>query len=433
MTRTYVLDTNVLLHEPRSLFRFEENDVVIPIWVLEEVDRFKREVTDLGRNARQVSRELDALRQQGPLSRGIRLEGGGTLSVVLEREQGLLPPTIRGDSADNLILGAALSLKKRGAEVILVTKDTNLRVKADAVGLTAEDYETDKVVLDELYTGWRTVAVPRATVDRLYQQRSSPCDIEGVQPNEMLFLVDEASPSHTALARHNAADNTLQPLDDLKPIWGITPRNREQRFALDLLLNERVPLVTLVGKAGTGKTLLALAAGLHKVSDQQVYQRLLVTRSIFPMGRDIGYLPGELEEKLRPWMQPIFDNLELLLNLSYSNRGHDAYQELVEQRILQIEALTYIRGRSIPQQFMIVDEAQNLTPHEVKTIITRAGEHTKVVLTGDPYQIDNPYIDSSSNGLTYVVERLKSSPLAGHMTLSRGERSDLAEAAANVL
>jgi PhoH-like ATPase len=222
-------------------------------------------------------------------------------------------------------------------------------------------------------------------------------------------------------------------VEEAKPLWGIGPRNKEQRFAIDLLLNDQIPLVTLVGKAGTGKTLLALAAGLHKVSDQQVYQRLLVTRPIFPMGRDIGFLPGELEEKLKPWMQPIFDNLELLLNLSYSNRGHDAYRELVDQRILQIEALTYIRGRSIPSQYMIIDEAQNLTPHEVKTIITRAGENTKVILTGDPYQIDNPYIDSSSNGLTYVVERFKDQPLAGHMTLARGERSDLAEIAANVL
>jgi len=433
MTRTYVLDTNVLLHDPGSLHRFQEHTVVIPIWVIEEVDRFKREVTDLGRNARQVSRELDALRRQGPLSQGVTLENGGTVRVVLDRDDSVLPPTIRSDSADNLILGAALSLKRRGEEVVLVTKDTNLRVKADAMGLQAEDYETDKIQVEELYAGWRQVTVPRETVDGLYHRRSVPCPIPDLLPNELLHLLDDSNPAHTALARHNPQLNTLEPLEDLKPLWGITPRNREQRFALDLLLNDRIPLVTLVGKAGTGKTLLAMAAGLHKVSDQQVYQRLLVTRPIFPMGRDIGYLPGELEEKLKPWMQPIFDNLELLLSLSYSNRGHDAYQELVEQRILQIEALTYIRGRSIPQQFMVVDEAQNLTPHEVKTIITRAGEHTKIVLTGDPYQIDNPYIDASSNGLTYAVERLKDSPLTAHMTLSRGERSELAEAAANRL
>ncbi len=433
MKRAYVLDTNVLLHDPKSLYHFEENDVFIPIWVIEEIDRFKREVTDLGRNARQVSRELDALREKGPLSKGVMLEGKGMLRVVMDREDGLLPPTIRGDSADNLILGAALFLKKRGADVVLVTKDTNLRVKSDALGLQAEDYETDKIQVEELYAGWRSITVPKASVDKLYHARSVPCPVDDAMPNEMFCLVDESNPSHTALARHEPVGKELRALEEAKPVWGISPRNREQRFAMDLLLNDKLSLVTLVGKAGTGKTLLAIAAGLHKVTDQQAFQRLLVTRPIFPMGRDIGYLPGELEAKLKPWMQPIFDNLELLLNLSYSNRGHDAYQELVEQRILQIEALTYIRGRSIPQQFMVVDEAQNLTPHEVKTIITRAGERTKIVLTGDPYQIDNPYIDSSSNGLTYLVERMKDSPLAGHMTLVRGERSDLAETAANVL
>ena len=432
MTRTYVLDTNVLLHDPRSIFRFEEHEVVIPIWVIEEVDRFKREVTEIGRNAREVSRELDRLRLKGPLSSGIALESGGNLRVVVEELDPVLPRSIREGSADNLILGVALFYKRQGKDVVFVTKDTNLRIKADALGVPAEDYETDKVQIDELYNGWTTLTVPRKTLDAMFSKKSLPCEWD-LHPNEMVLLVDEENPSHTALAKHVPADKTLAPVEEAKPLWGISPRNKEQRFAIDLLMNDQIPLVTLVGKAGTGKTLLALAAGLHKVSDQQVYQRLLVTRPIFPMGRDIGYLPGELEEKLKPWMQPIFDNLELLLNLSYSNRGHDAYRELVDQRILQIEALTYIRGRSIPAQYMIIDEAQNLTPHEVKTIITRAGENTKVILTGDPYQIDNPYIDSSSNGLTYVVERFKNEPLAGHMTLSRGERSDLAEIAANVL
>ncbi len=432
MSRTYVLDTNVLLHDPRCIYRFQEHEVVIPIWVIEEVDRFKREVTEIGRNAREVSRELDRLRLKGPLSSGIALESGGTLRVVVEELDPVLPRSIREGSADNLILGVALAYKRQGKDVVFVTKDTNLRVKADALGVPAEDYETDKVQVEELYGGWRTLTVPRKTLDALFSKKALPCEWD-LHPNEMALLVDEENPSHTALAKHVPMEGILAPVEETKPLWGITPRNKEQRFAIDLLLNDQIPLVTLVGKAGTGKTLLALAAGLNKVSDQQVYQRLLVTRPIFPMGRDIGFLPGELEEKLKPWMQPIFDNLELLLNLSYSNRGHDAYRELVDQRILQIEALTYIRGRSIPNQYMIIDEAQNLTPHEVKTIITRAGENTKVVLTGDPYQIDNPYIDSSSNGLTYVVERFKNEALAGHMTLSRGERSDLAEIAANVL
>ncbi len=433
MSRTYVLDTNVLLHDPHSIFRFQEHAVVIPVWVIEEIDRFKRDVTEIGRSAREVSRTLDDLRRYGPLSEGVPLPDGGTLQVTIEKlEKNNLPPTIREGSADNLILGVALALKKKGLDVVLVTKDTNLRIKADAFGLPAEDYETGKVQIDELYPGWRTLTVPRKILDGLFQKKRIAVEAE-LYPNEMVLLVDEENPSHTALARQDPQDRSLHPIDEVKPLWGITPRNREQRFALDLLLNDNVPLVTLVGKAGTGKTLLALAAGLHKVADQQEYQRLLVTRPIFPMGRDIGYLPGELEEKLKPWMQPIFDNLELLLNLSYSNRGHDAYRELVDQRVLQIEALTYIRGRSIPNQFLVVDEAQNLTPHEVKTIITRAGENTKIVLTGDPYQIDNPYIDSSSNGLTYVVERFKGQKEAGHITLTRGERSPLAETAANVL
>ncbi len=432
MSRIYVLDTNVLLHDPRSIHRFQEHEVVIPIWVIEEVDRFKRDVSDLGRNAREVSRELDRLRLKGPLSSGVALENGGTVRVVVERVGSDIPPSIREGSADNLILSVALHYKRQGQDVVFVTKDTNLRIKADALGVPAEDYETDKVQIDELYQGWRTITVPRKTLDALFSKKCVGNEWE-LHPNEMALLVDEENPSHTALAKHVPSEDVLHPVEEAKPLWGISPRNKEQRFAVDLLLNDQIPLVTLVGKAGTGKTLLALAVGLHKVSDQQVYQRLLVTRPIFPMGRDIGFLPGELEEKLKPWMQPIFDNLELLLNLSYSNRGHDAYRELVDQRILQIEALTYIRGRSIPSQYMIIDEAQNLTPHEVKTIITRAGENTKVILTGDPYQIDNPYIDSSSNGLTYVVERFKDQPLAGHMTLARGERSDLAEIAANVL
>jgi PhoH-like ATPase len=432
MTRAYVLDTNILIHDPHSIYRFQEHQVIIPIWVIEEVDRFKRDVTEVGRNAREASRELDKLRQLGPLSSGVPLPGGGSLRVVIDHAKENLPPSIREGSADNLILGVALALKRQGAEVVFVTKDTNLRIKADAFGIVAEDYETDKVQVEELYPGWRALTVPRKTLDSLFAKKAvaSP---EKLFANEMIQLVDEESPSHTALARYVPDAGLLVPVEEAKPLWGITPRNREQRFALDLLLNDSIPLVTLVGKAGTGKTLLALAAGLHKVADTQDYQRLLVTRPIFPLGRDIGFLPGELEEKLKPWMQPIFDNLELLLNLSYSNRGHDAYRELVDQRVLQIEALTYIRGRSIPNQFMIIDEAQNLTPHEVKTIITRAGENTKVILTGDPYQIDNPYIDASSNGLTYVVERFKEQKEAGHMTLTRGERSELAEIAANVL
>jgi len=433
MNRSYVLDTNVLLHDPDCLHRFVDHELVIPIWVIEEVDRFKRDMTEVGRNARTVSRRLDALRQTGSLCEGVGLPNGGTLRVVIEHANEHLPPTLQENSADNYILAVALQTKASGKDVVFVTKDTNLRIKADALGIRAEDYKTDRVDIEELYCGWRTLSVPAEALDELYARKELDApEIEDVYPNELFLIADEGKPSRTALARQ-APQGGFTLIEEARPLWGIVPRNLEQRFAVDLLLNDRIPLVTLVGKAGTGKTLLALAAGLQLVADEQVHKRLLVTRPIFPMGKELGYLPGELEEKLRPWMQPIMDNLELLLNLSQGNRGHSAYEELRDQRILQVEALTYIRGRSIPNQFMIVDEAQNLTPHEVKTIITRAGEGTKMVLTGDPYQIDNPYIDTASNGLSYVAEQFKGHPLAGHMTLTRGERSDLAESAANLL
>jgi PhoH-like ATPase len=254
-------------------------------------------------------------------------------------------------------------------------------------------------------------------------------------PNQFVHLKDRANPSHSALGKIALDQERITPITRLKEgIWGVRPRNKEQSFAADLLMNDDVKLVTLVGKAGTGKTLLAIAAGLHKATEEAAYQRVLVSRPIFPLGRDIGYLPGSVEEKLSPWMQPIFDNVEFLMGLSNAEkRGGRSYRELIDLGILQIEPLTYIRGRSIPHQFMVVDEAQNLTPHEVKTIVSRAGDGTKIILTGDPYQIDNPYMDSTNNGLVHVVNRFKSERIAGHVTLVKGERSELAELAANLL
>ncbi len=436
MKKTFVLDTNVLLHDPEALFRFEENEVVIPIWVVEEIDHFKRDVTEIGRNARRASRELDNLRLKGPIAEGVALETGGKLSISMERVENNLPPTLMDNKGDNLILGVAIALKNKKKNVVLVSKDTNLRIKANALGVEAQDYERGKIHFDELYAGWTSIKVDSASLDRLYKERRIPvpqaAPPDSFHVNEMLHLEADDGTSKSALARFDKDDGIVL-MDDQKPIWGITPRNKEQRFAMDLLLNDRISLITLVGKAGTGKTLLAIAAGLFKVADTQVYKKMLVTRPIFPLGKDIGFLPGELEEKLKPWMQPIFDNLELLLHLTEGGKGKSPYRELVEHGILQIEALTYIRGRSIPCQYMVVDEAQNLTPHEVKTILTRACEKTKVVLTGDPYQINNPYVDASSNGLTYVAEKFKDHPLAGHITLTKGERSGLAEAAANML
>jgi PhoH-like ATPase len=441
MKKVFVLDTNVLLHDPSALMKFEENTVVLPIVAIEELDRFKKQPEMTGRNARQVSRTLDELRQSGKLLAGVPINGGGELRVALCNRDTLreLPAELEDKHADNAILAVALEEKRRcQCSVVLVSKDINLRIKADALGLDAEDYKTDKVDVDELYTGAAEVTVSAEQIDLLFQQ-GFIVPPGNFCPNQALTLIDAANPTHKALA---IVDGSLEKVVSLTklPRSGVSriqAHNREQSFAFELLLRDSIPLVTLVGKAGTGKTLLAIAAGLQKVADERLYTRLLISRPIVPMGRDLGYLPGDVNEKLTPWMQPLYDNFDLIFGTQDPNgkpsqwrRGHE---ELTERGLLQIEALTYIRGRTIPKQFLVVDEAQNLTPHEVKTILTRAGEGTKVVLTGDPAQIDNPYVDAASNGLTYAVEKFKNEPLAGHITLHKGERSPLAERATALL
>jgi PhoH-like ATPase len=457
MRKTFVLDTNVLLHDPLALTRFQDNAVVVPIEVVEEIDRFKRDPSEKGRNARQVSRLLDQLREKGNLADGVSIdaESGGTLKVVFCRGETLaqLPPELRGGNGDNNILAVALEQRLQEVmgshqPVVLVTKDTNLRIKADAVGLIAQDYTTDKVDIADLYPGFCELWASAEQMDRVKSQGGLPeADLSAGHPrlvaNEGVTLVDQAQPNHTLLARFHGDSGALQPLQRAPKVrlGAIQPRNREQTFALDLLLDPEIQLVTLIGKAGTGKTLLALAAGLHMVADERVYDRLLVTRPVIPLGKDIGFLPGDIEEKMGPWMQPIIDNLDFLLGASEGHGGsrgsqrtqRNSWTDLKGMGLLEVEAISYIRGRSIPRQYMVVDEAQNLTPHEVKTIVTRVGEGTKIVLTGDPYQIDNPYVDAESNGLTWLVERFKGQPLAGHVTLLRGERSALAELAANLL
>ncbi|MDJ0658652.1 MAG: PhoH family protein [Crocosphaera sp.] len=441
MKKTYVLDTNVLLHDPTALFQFEDNEVVLPITIIEELDRFKKQPEVRGRNARQTSRTLDQLRLQGRLTEGIPLENGGSLRVALCSGQTLqeLPPELEGDLGDNAILAVALECKAEcKCPVVLVSKDTNLRIKADTLGLLAQDYETDKIQADELYTGYSELMVESSTIEQFFSEKQIELPTE-LLPNQLVTLIDAINPHHTALGRVDHSGKKLFPLFTLPSsgIARIRPRNREQQFALDLLLEESIPLVTLIGKAGTGKTLLAIAAGFHQVANEKHYNCLLISRPVIPMGRDLGYLPGEITEKLTPWMQPIYDNFDLIFETqnpsnkpAHWRRGHE---ELLERGLLQIEPLTYIRGRTIPKQFLIVDEAQNLTPHEVKTILTRAGIGTKIVLTGDIEQIDNPYVDGASNGLTYVVERFKNDALAGHVTLLKGERSSLAEKAAVLL
>jgi PhoH-like ATPase len=440
LKKNFILDTNVLLHDPRSMFGFGDNNVVVPIYVIEEIDNFKRDLSSLGRNARQVSRYLDEFRAIGPLRDGVSLgPERGTIRVVITERQLPKEMTADGHAVDNRILATALDLRDREKlPAVFVTKDTNLRIRADALGLHAEDYDVEEVKLDTLWTGVAEVDGDAQQVNEFYTNGFVPVEPAGEPPppNEFVVLRDRSNPQHSAVGKYSAAKQAYVPLIKMpkEGVWGIRPRNKEQSFAMDLLLNDEIRLVTIVGKAGTGKTLLAIAAGLQKTMEETVYQKLLVSRPIFPLGRDIGYLPGDVEEKLNPWMQPIFDNVEYLMNLSRSEKkAGRGYHELVDLGIMEIEPLTYIRGRSIPNQYMVVDEAQNLTPHEVKTIITRVGDGTKIVLTGDPYQIDNPYVDQTNNGLIHVANRFKHERLAGHVTMSKGERSPLAELAANLL
>ncbi len=439
MKKVFVLDTNVLLHDPTALLKFEENDVYVPIVVIEEIDRFKKDMNEIGRNARYVSRFLDGLRQEGKLSNGVPLgEGLGKVFVPLTREAVNLGVDV-GNRADNEILKVAVDLAEdlsNGRSVVFITKDTNLRIKADALGLESEDYKNDRVDLEELYSGTADYYTKADVIQQIYDKGEIPLpeDLATTFPNEFVTLINAENPKQTALARTNTVMKSLVRIQDIEPVWGISPRNKEQTFAFDVLLDSNVSLVTLVGKAGTGKTLLAMAAGLVQVADDRAYDRLLIARPVIPMGKDLGYLPGDVDEKMRPWMQPIFDNLDFILGAGMEEAApRGGYQELINQKILHVEPLTYIRGRSIPRQFIVIDEAQNLTPHEVKTIITRAGEGTKIVLTGDPYQIDNPYVDSNSNGLSYLVDHFKEETISAHVTLTKGERSFLAETAARLL
>lgn len=455
MKKNFVLDTNVILNDPYSILKFADNNVVIPITVIEELDKFKRDLNSIGRNAREAARLIDKFRGEGNLSKGVALENGGTLRVWtdLGKEPPLPFPTL-GKTADSLILAVALLLKKReDLPVVFVTRDINLRIRADAVGLKAVNYEEENsVAVEELYPGKADIKVSAEIIEKFRKSGALENNFSELMANQCVYFVNENNPQDYALGLYKADKNQIVALaGEGEDMWGIKPRNIEQQFATALLLDDSVQIVTLAGKAGTGKTLLAIAAGLRKTLDERKYTKLVVARPILPMGKDLGFLPGEIGEKIRPWMQPVFDNLELIIN---TRRGFDSdektigkrgragkgekplsagIQQLMEMGALEVEALTYIRGRSLPRQYLIIDEAQNLTHHEVKTVITRAGEGTKVVLTGDPYQIDNPFLDSSTSGLTVVVERLKGENLSGHITLVKGERSPLAELASNLL
>jgi PhoH-like ATPase len=430
--KTFVIDTNVFIHRPDAILSFRDNEIVIPVWVLEELDNLKKSREERGRNARESIRLLDEMSRHGDLREGVRLDNGSVLKVDISdsRSEAALPVDLEQDKNDNRILLSAFRLQQAGKRVFFVSKDISARLKATALGIKAVDYEKQKVDIQTLYKGYVEVD---ASPDTLAELKEGQCIAwhGHLLPNEFVVL-KEGKSGEAALSRYQSTDGCLSYVPETPPVCGISALNRNQAMALELLLDDEVSLVSLVGKAGTGKTLLALAAGLKKALTEESFSRVLLARPIIPMGKDIGYLPGDKIEKLTNWMQPVYDNLEYILSADRKLRDLSV-EKLIERRLIEIEALTYIRGRSLPNQFIIIDEAQNLSPHEVKTIVSRAGTGTKVVLTGDPYQIDSPYLDSNSNGLTFLVEAFKGQKLFGHVMLEKSERSQLAELAAELL
>ncbi|MFA6030087.1 MAG: PhoH family protein [Elusimicrobiota bacterium] len=434
--KTFVLDTNVVIHDPESLYAFEGSVVVIPLPVIEELDTFKRSNDERGRAARMVARSLDQLRQKGRLTDGVPLPHGGSLRVEMMHSDGL-PAQFLSSSKDNMILGVAQYLKKKGSQVIFISKDINLRIKAESIGLDTQDYEKEKVNVDDLYTGMRELALKQADIDAFYRDKRLQLDdarAKELRPNEFLILKNEGGGSSSALSRYEVESKSVVPLVRSESMpWGIKPLNTEQRFAMELLMRKEMQLVTLVGVPGSGKTLLSLAAGLEQVLNEHAYRKLLIARPVVPVGHDLGYLPGTKQEKLNTWMGAIYDNLEFLMDRSRREDSDLDVQMLLDDGRLEVEAVAYLRGRSLPGQYILIDDAQNLTPHEIKTIISRVGRNSKIVLTGDPYQIDNYYLDSASNGLTNLVERFKGQHLFGHVKFTKIERSPLAALAAELL
>ncbi|BDU50697.1 PhoH family protein [Haliovirga abyssi] len=439
MIKVYILDTNVLIHDPEAIFSFEDNEVILPIYVIEEIDKLKKEQTEVGSAARRTARNIDKLREKGTLSNWIKLDNGGYFKVETKGNFKNLPDALQNEVMDNRILSVAYEISNENSEkeIIFVTKDINMRIKADSLGLEVQDYETNKIRIEEFYTGNLDIEVEDEKVNEFYNngylKRKEIGEIN-LYPNQTVTVISKKSHKKQGLTVYKKNKDRLKKMTFGKAsIWGVDGRNKEQKYAIELLMDMDIKVVTLIGKAGTGKTLLALATGLEQVVERHLYKKLFIARPIMPMGKDLGYLPGGEKEKLKPWMQPIYDNLAFLSANKEGKEAEKLADSLEAMGLLKIEALTYIRGRSIPAGFIIIDEAQNLTPHEIKTVITRAGEDTKVIFTGDPYQIDNPYLDANSNGLTYLAERLKGEEISGHVTLLKGERSELAEIAAKLL
>ena len=463
MKKTYVIDTNVLLSDPNSIHSFEENNVIIPLAVLEELDRHKSRQDEVGRNARQVSRTLDEMRIHGSLTAGVNLHNGGLLNVAYITDDQLehLPIELREPKVDNLIIALMMQFKKLNKDAILVSKDINVRIKCDALDIRCEDYLKMRVESDseKFYKGVEVIEVDENSIDEFYQTEQLELSEQvtnniKLYPNQIVVVkcIKNGQTVKSALTKCISSDQPLIPIAKIEQAFDLKPRNKEQSFSLDLLFDNNIKLLTMTGPSGCGKTLLAIAAGLDQLkgigtSNRTKYDKLIVTRPVQPVGRDIGFLPGTLEEKMEPWIAPIRDNLNFLMNSKKSQvqRSKNAegksnklsdehYLSLMQEKgLIEIEAITFIRGRSIPNAFIIIDEAQNLSMHELKTIITRAGDGTKIVLTGDIEQIDNVHVDMYTNGLTFAIEKFKDYPLAGHVTLIKGERSPLATLASKIL
>lgn len=438
--KNFVLDTNVVLHDYKAIYNFQENDIYLPMVVLEEMDKFKKGNDQINFNARQFARELDLIVENKDfVSKGASLgDGKGRLYILTKNEW----PEELGDvflekSADHYILGAAISVSKRfpDRKTILVTKDVNLRMKARAVGCEAEDYISDKVTNIDIFNKEQNEfsGIDAELIDLLYEEKDGiPADkftfTKDITANDCFILKSDRA---SVLARHDAENGTIRRINKSK-VFGIEPRNAEQAFAMSILLDPNIKLVALTGRAGTGKTLLALAAAL---AQNETYEQIMLSRPIVAMSnRDLGALPGDAKEKVAPYMQPLFDNLNVIKrSLGYSGKENNEIESMQRDERLIIEALAYIRGRSLSNTYFIIDEAQNLTPHEIKTIITRAGEDTKIVFTGDIYQIDSPYLDMQSNGLVYMIDKMRGQDIFAHINLIKGERSQLSEIASKLL
>jgi len=435
MTKTLILDTNVYLTEVSSLYSFGKADIAIPTIILDEIDRQKHRQDIAGINARSMNRVLDKLRKKGSLFTGVSLGRGKGYAFTAQYDPRYMPAGMDTEESDNKIIAIALRLKFEGRDITVVSRDINMRVKCDSLGIAAEDYQPQQIIksVDKLYDGTQKIEVDDKLIEDFYAGKEVllPEQPNLIYPNEYLILESKSVSKKTALSRFINYNTPLQMIRTYKDIWGLTARNKEQKYAMDLLFNPDVHIISLTGPAGTGKTLLAAACGLEQVINMTKssggYDKIILTRPVQPMGRDIGFLPGNIQEKMMPWIAPLKDNLEYLFG------DKMALEIQMEQGTVEIEAMTYIRGRSIANAFMIVDEAQNLTSHELKTIITRVGHGTKLVLTGDIHQIDNSYVDAVSNGLTYAVEKFKKFEMAGHISLIKGERSKLATLAAEIL